>query len=125
MKNKIEERLVRYEFSEEEKLEIGQRLAGAVAAVARLEDQKKSFMSQIKSEIDSKSLQVNADSERLRSGYEMRYVECEVVNAYIDRMVRWIRLDTGETAFERPMKSNEMQMKVDEAIEQAANEIEA
>lgn len=112
--NKIEQRLCRYVFTEEEKRQIAGDLANGVADIQRLEDQKKSVMSQLKSEIDAKQGQVNLFAEHLRSGFEMRSIDCEVLHAFSDDVVRWVRCDTGEVAFERKMRPEERQRKIEE-----------
>jgi hypothetical protein len=106
---KKEKRLCRYEFSKEEKTDIANDLANSVADLQRMDDNKKSVMSQIKSEMDAKQSAINLAAERHRSGFEMRDLECEVVYAYVDDVVRWIRTDTGEVAHERKMRPDERQ----------------
>jgi hypothetical protein len=107
--SKTEPRLCEYKFSEAEKREIAADLANGVAELQRLEDRKKSLASQIKSEMDGKQAAVNLAAEQLRSGFEMRSIDCEVVYSYIDDVVRWIRTDTGEVAHERKMRPDERQ----------------
>lgn len=113
--NKIESRLCKYVFNETEKREIAGDLANGVAELQHMDDQKKAVMSQLKSEMDAKQSAVNLAAEKLRSGFEMRTVDCEVVFAYCDDMVRWIRTDNGEVAHERRMKPEERQMKLFDA----------
>lgn len=112
--NKTESRLCKYIFTEEEKRQIAADLANGVADIQRLDDQKKSVMSQLKSEADAKQGQVNLFAEHLRSGFEMRSIDCEVVYAYSDDVVRWIRCDTGEVAFERKMRPVDRQLTIEE-----------
>ena len=120
MDNKIESRLCEYKFSEAEKREIAAELANGVAEINRLEDRKKAVMSQIKSEIDAKQGIVNLKAEHLRSGFEMRSIDCEVVMAYADDEVRWVRCDNQEVAHSRRMKPDERQRKFDDTAAQAA-----
>lgn len=112
--NKIEQRLCKYVFTDDEKRQIANDLANGVADIQRLDDQKKSVMSQLKSEIDAKQGQVNLSASHLRSGFEMRSMDCEVIYAFSDDVVRWVRCDTGELVYERKMLSDEKQMKLDE-----------
>lgn len=114
MSNKIEQRLCKYVFDEDEKRQIASDLANGVADIQRLEDQKKSVMSQLKSEIDAKQGRVNLAAEHLRSGFEMRSIDCEVVYAYSDDEVRWVRLDTLEVVHSRRMRPEERQRRLDE-----------
>lgn len=112
--NKIENRLCEYRFSEQEKREIAQELANSVSEMKTLEDKLKAVNSQIKAEISSKQGIVNLKAENLRSGFEMRSVECEKVMAYIDNEVRWVRCDTGEIAHRRRMDADERQRSLEE-----------
>ena len=107
---KIEPRLCEYKFSEAEKKEIAATLANGVSELQRLEERKKQLASQLKSEVDGKQAAVNLAAEQLRSGFEMRSIDCEVVYSAIDEMVRWIRLDTEEVAYERRMRPDEKQL---------------
>jgi hypothetical protein len=109
---KIESRLCEYKFSEAEKKEIAATLANGVSELQRLEERKKQLASQLKSEVDGKQAAVNLAAEQLRSGFEMRSIDCEVVYSYIDDQVRWIRTDTGEVAHERKMRPDERQLPV-------------
>lgn len=112
--NKIENRLCEYKFSEEEKREIAQDLANAIAEVRASEDKLKAAQTQIKAEIEAKKGIINLKAENLRSGFEMRSVECEKVMAYADNEVRWIRCDTGEVAHRRRMDADERQRSLEE-----------
>jgi uncharacterized protein (UPF0335 family) len=107
---KIEKRLCEYKFSEQEKKEIAAHLANGVSELQRLEERKKTLASQIKSEMDSKQGAVNLAAEQLRSGFEMRSIDCEVIYSNIDDMVRWIRTDNYEVAHERRMRPDEKQL---------------
>ena len=114
MEKKIEPKLVKYVFNIEEKRQIAQELANGVAELQRIEDQKKSVMSQIKSELDSKQAQVNLKAEQFRSGFEMRRIDCERVYQQSEGVVVWYRLDNQEIAEERKMTADEKQMKFEE-----------
>ena len=107
---KIEPRLCEYKFNEAEKREIASDLANGVAELQRLEDRKKQLASQLKSEVDGKQATVNLAAEQLRSGFEMRSIDCEVVYSNIDEMVRWIRTDNYAVAYERRMRPDEKQL---------------
>ena len=112
--NKVrkEKRLCRYEFSREEKADIAAELSNGISELNRMEENKKKIMSQLKAETDAKQSAINLAAERHRSGFEMREIECEVVYAYVDDVVRWIRTDTNEVAHERKMRPDERQAKL-------------
>jgi hypothetical protein len=115
--NKIESRLCEYKFNEQEKREIAQELANAIADVRQSEDKLKAAQTQIKAEIETKNGVINLKAENLRSGMEIRSIDCEVVYAYADDVVRWVRCDTGEVAHERKMRPEDRQHKIEEAAE--------
>jgi hypothetical protein len=109
---KIESRLCKYVFNDREKREIAVDLADGVAKVASLEDQKKAMASQMKSEIEGAQARNNGNAEKLRSGYEMRSLDCEKVTHFDTRTVRWYRIDNAEMVHERPMRPEELQKKL-------------
>ena len=51
----------------------------------------------------------------IRSGYEMRSVECEIVYDYDKKAVRTVRQDTFDVVDERTMTNAELQMELDDA----------
>ena len=112
---KTEPRLCQYNFNDDEKRDIASELANGVAELKHIENRKKSVTSQLTSEMNAKQSAVDLAAEKLRSGFEMRQIECEVVYAYIDDVVRWIRTDNGEIAHERKMRPDERQMKLEDA----------
>lgn len=112
--NKIENRLCEYRFSEQEKREIANELANAVADMKALEDKLKAAQTQIKAEISGKQGLINLKAENLRSGFEMRSIECEKVYDYEANEVRWVRCDTGEVAHRRRMDADERQRSLEE-----------
>jgi hypothetical protein len=90
-------------------------MANGVCEVQRLEDHKKAVMSQLKAEIDAKQGLVNLSAEKMRSGFEMREVECKVIYEYEENEVVWVRTDDGRVAHHRQMRPDERQRPLDEA----------
>ena len=62
----------------EEMKSLGIELAGATQKKSRLEDDKKQSMSQFKAEIDAADAEINAISQKIASGKEVRIIDCEV-----------------------------------------------
>lgn len=105
-------RFLRYYFSEEEKKEIADKMATAHNAVNRLEMEKKDAVAQFTSQISSAKKEVSECAQSLSKGYEMRNIECEILNDFAKNKVIVKRLDTGETVDERAMTSAERQLEM-------------
>ena len=110
-----EKRLCKYQFMDDEKRALAQDMANAVADMKALEDRLKAASTQIKAEISAKQGLINSSAEKLRSGWEMRDIICDVVLDFGFEEVRWVRTDNYETAFNRRMRPDEKQMALDEA----------
>ena len=82
----------------EEMKSLGIELAGATQKKSRLEDDKKQSMSQFKAEIDAADAEINAISQKIASGKEVRIIDCEVkYHTPGEGMKTIIRKDTNET----------------------------
>jgi hypothetical protein len=112
LRQKDEFRLCRYEFSTEEKAVIAKEMADAVAQVAKKTDDLKAVKSQIQGEIDLAQATLRQKAEHLRSGFEMRSLECQVVHFPKTKDVKWYRADTMEIVHQRPMRPDELQAKL-------------
>ncbi len=100
---------LKYTFSEAEKTEMGAKLAQCFSDCSGAEAQLKSVQTQIKSEIARIEAEMGSLSEKIRSGYEHRNVECEKVFDFRLGSVTYRRLDTGEVYRERAMDETEKQ----------------
>ena len=105
--------MVKYEFSEVEKKEISGGLAQSIMDLDALKSQLKSVQAQYKAEMTEIEARLVKDSEKIRSGYEMREMECRVDKDYGLKRIFIIRPDTGEMVKERPMSAEEQQMGFD------------
>ena len=103
---------LKYLFSENEKNEMGGKLAQCFSDYTEKEGSLKSVTTQIKSDIAKVEAEMGNLAEKIRSGYEHRRTECKKVLDYKLGTVEIIRLDTGETIKGRPMTSDEVQMKL-------------
>lgn len=104
---------VKHVFSEDETREIATSLALKVSEMKAAEDEKKAVTSDFNSQIDSAKSLINLAATKLNNGYEMRTVKCEIVRDYSLRMILYYRVDTGDLAKERPMTTDDLQMKID------------
>lgn len=112
LKQGNEFRLCRYEFSAEEKAVIATEMADAVSKVASKTDELKAVKSQIQSDIDLAQATLRQKAEHLRSGFEMRSIECEKVFFPKEKLAKWFRLDTMDLVHDRPMRPDELQAKL-------------
>jgi len=83
----VEKRQIKYPFSEKELAEKSQQLASCVGELQDLESELKSVKSDYKSKIDAKQALVSGLSNNVRSGFDYRVVECDVIFDY-DKAVK-------------------------------------
>ena len=105
-------RYLKYQFSEEEKKNMGDDLAQKFASKHETEDKLKAVSTQIKSEINALDAIMGGLAEKIRSGYEMRDVECEIERDFKNARITITRLDTGEIVESRAMTPEERQKKL-------------
>ena len=111
-KREVAEEFCKYEFSEKEKREIADMLAGKITEFKELEDRKKAMMSDIKGIMDSVSLTINKSARQIKDGYETRYINCYVNKNFDTKKVEYERVDTGEIVRTREMTEEDMQTKM-------------
>lgn len=94
----------------EEMKTLGVELADVSQKKRRLEDDKKQAMSQYKAEIDAADAEINAISQKISSGREIRMVECTVrYHTPQDGMKTIERNDTGEIVEVVKMTDSELE----------------
>jgi hypothetical protein len=107
--------MCKYVFTGKEKTEIAQEMAQSVSEKEQAEKDKKSVMIDFNSQIEGLAAKVNNSATKLNNGYEMRSIKCEIEMDFSNRVVRYIRTDNYETAKERTMTSDELQMQIEDA----------
>ena len=95
-RKKVETRELPCKLTDEELLKYGKEFAESVNKLNRLEDSKKSYVSQIKAQIESAQAQVNLLSNKIATGEEYRKVECNIKWDWVNGEKSIIRTDTGE-----------------------------
>lgn len=70
---------LRCNLTDDEKLDAGRELAEATNTLTELENDKKRVNDDFKSKVSAAEAEVGVLSNKLRSGYEFRNVECDVV----------------------------------------------
>ncbi len=94
----------------EEMKTFGVELADVSQKKRRLEDDKKQAMSQYKAEIDAADAEINAISQKISSGREVRKVECTIYYHTPEKGMKTIRRnDTGETVKAMKMTDSELE----------------
>lgn len=106
------------QLSSKEKEQKGVRLAQYLDEIETKNEAKKRISKQMK-ELGEKA---DVLREHLTSGVEKRDVKCREVMDWKRKSVTVTRLDTGETITERPMRQDELQikMRLDEAAQKKA-----
>lgn len=96
-------------LTEEERLSLGQEIAGANVAYEEAEEAKKKAGAGFTATMKAMRLKMREKSRVLKQGYISREVPCETHYDYRLGVVRVVRLDTNETLGERPMTIDERQ----------------
>ena len=110
-------------LTSEEKQKLGSDMAEAVAKKTEAEKAKKSFLAQITSDIAKEEATISICSEKIRSGYEFRRIECKEVKDFENDKVISYRNDTGDKIRERQMEPEERQKQLNlEKAEQLEKE---
>lgn len=97
-------------LTSEEIRNLGVALANAIGELESLEQEKADFMADLKSRQKDARAKMKLLAEKIRSGLEVRLVECRIEKDFLANAVRAYRLDTGDLVEERPMTPEERQM---------------
>jgi hypothetical protein len=97
-----EERYLRYDFTALEIHDLSLKLANKTQDKSRIAEEKKSVVSQYKSQIDALDAELSGISSKVANGYEMRKVECEIQYHKPEQGKKTIiRKDTTEKIIEK------------------------
>ncbi len=98
----VEERYLRYDFTAVEIHDLSMKLANKIQDKSNIEDEKKSIVSQYKSQIDAIDAELSSVSSKVANGYEMRKVECQIDYHKPEQGKKTIiRKDTNEKSIEK------------------------
>jgi len=111
MENLTQTKHIRHTFTDTESLVISRKMAEAAAAINEKIDELKSVSTSIKADIAVQEGILHSCAEKVRSGYEIRPVECDV--KYDEGTAKFTDKATGEVVEERPMTQDE-QMRLTE-----------
>lgn len=101
------------DYTPEEISDMSMELAQKTGELRTKEENKKSAMSQLKSEIDALSARTNELSLKIVSGKENKNVKCEIEYNYETNKKSITRLDTLEVIFFGDIPEDEKQMEMD------------
>lgn len=90
---KLENELVRYEFTDEELQELGQQLAQDFKVVQRIEDEARNVAKKYKSDIEATKLSIYDLARWIRERYDMRNCEVFCYKDYSARRAYYWRTD--------------------------------
>lgn len=96
----------------EELASAAEELAQSTQAADRLEEEKKSMVSEFKARIEEAVARRNKFANIVSTKSEYRQVDCEIVLDYDTKRVTVTRLDSGEVVTERAMFEEELQRKL-------------
>lgn len=100
----IEEKIhVRHDFTTEEKIAIGGRLAQNRGSVNRLEEELKSIAAGFKAKIKALETELDQDTDRINGGFEMRDEEVYVLHNRKQKVKGFYSKETGKFIRKEPM----------------------
>jgi hypothetical protein len=116
---------LRHDFTQDERLEMGNNLAQSHNRMAAILDKEKVIKTQIKNEIAGVEQTIGDLSQKLSAGFVMENVECELVFDFpAIGEVSYKRKDNGEVVKTRAMTGDERQMDLPITAEKPADEAE-
>jgi len=110
-RKKIKERL-RYDFTDEEKLDLGAELAREIGDYNHFEDELKDIKSSFKAKIEKAQAVINLLQQKVYAAYEYRLIDCEMVKDFDEKEIYFVRLDNGDIFDRRTMTQDELQRSI-------------
>jgi hypothetical protein len=111
---KTEKLFLRYDFTEAELKQISMDMGQAVQRKAEAEESQKAAVAQFKEQIARAASEMQTAARKIVSGYEMRYIDCNVVLDWPSvGMAQIVRKDTGHVVKIRAMTPDELQAQLD------------
>ena len=107
---KIETVSIKHSFTDAERLQLGEDQSNLLMRKDTLEAQLKATSTQMKADIEACQGQIRAVSSRLSSRYEMRNVECLLMDHRKPGVRFGVRTDNGHVATFRKLRADEMQV---------------
>ena len=124
MAEPVVRKYVRHYFTDEEKLDVSNKISEAIISKSRLEGDLKTVQSQFRSRITEASAEISGLAQKLNAGWEMQEVECRIVRDFDEGIVRFVSIETDEVVEERPMSIDERQMRLGDTDEETESKSE-
>jgi hypothetical protein len=99
-----------YQFTSDEIRNLGISLSQAIEEVEGLEEEKAGFMADLKGRMKEAKDKVKLLAAKIRTGSEMRLIDCRLEKDFMSNAVRTYRIDTDELVEERAMTAEERQL---------------
>ena len=112
----IKSHICKYVFTENEKKEIGEKMALMVNELKNTQNTKKAVMSDFKSQIDTAEANIIQYATKLNNGYEMRSIDCKITADYEHNRWLYVRQDNGEIVREERMSADDRQRRLDDGL---------
>lgn len=101
------QRSLRYDYNDQEKIQLSKELAECNNKLRSLEEEKKTYQAQMKATIAEQTERIGGLSLKITNGYEFREVECTVQLQYPKDGIKIVtRHDTGETWQEKMLPTD-------------------
>jgi len=108
--DEIESAIVKIKLTQEEKLEVGNELAGVHGEIEELRAEAKSLKAELKSKIDTADAKAMSLAALLRSGVEAREIECRKYINPKTREVVLVHPESEEILKRRPATEIDLQL---------------
>jgi len=113
---KTEKLSIKHSFTDAERLQLGEDQSNALMQKDTLEAQLSATSKQMKANIEECQAKIRGISSRLSARYEIRAVECILMDQRVPGMRHAVRTDTGHITIARKLRPDEMQMELSEAV---------
>ncbi len=106
--------LVKMDFTDNEKIELGLKVAEQVRRLKSVERQKKSAVADFKASEEAANLEIDELTRKIDDGFEMRREECEVQHDNKLKMVHFVLEVSGVPVIvkQRKMSPDEIQLEI-------------
>lgn len=116
MREPVVEEQVKVGISNEQLAKMATSAAHHFREVQELEDEVKQFTKSKKIDIEDNKAKASSLLEQVRLGYKYETVLCHVVRDHVEHEVYFIQTATCELVRQRPMKTDEQQMEMDDRV---------
>lgn len=104
--------MVKYVFTDAEKLTIGDNISAAINQKELYEDELKDIKADYKAKSERLDFEIKQNATRIKDGYEMRRTEVTEEKDYGSKIINFRSVETGEIVKSRTMTIQECQMEI-------------